>query len=60
MVVCIGDQDCDFCAARTNDVLTPVGGNDEERVLGDRLAVQRSEIIKRLKHTKTISLKVDM
>ncbi len=43
MIVCICDQDCDFCAARPYDVLTSVSGHDVERVLRHRLAVQRSE-----------------
>ena len=53
MIVCICDQDCDFCAARPYDVLTPVSGHDVERVLRHRLAVQRSAIKKNKGYLKT-------
>jgi hypothetical protein len=53
MIVCICDQDCDFCAARPYDVLSSVSGHDVERVLRHRLAVQRSEIKKNKGYLKT-------
>ena len=43
VIIGIRDQYCDFCTARSDNILTTVRGNDKERVLRYGFAIQRSE-----------------